>query len=56
LIDEVKVKKYVQDLFYPQPLPKGSASATPTPKPTKTSMISQAHGKPVDGSGIPCVN
>ncbi len=54
LIDEIKVKNYVQELFYPKPTPKGSAS--PTPKPKKTSLISQANGKPVDGSGIPCVN
>ena len=54
LIDEAKVKAYVQDLFYPKPLPKGSA--TPTPTPSKSSLISQANGKPVDGSTIPCVN
>ena len=54
LIDEVKVKAFVQDLFYPKPTPKGSASPTPTPK--KTTLIDQANGKPVDGSGIPCVN
>ena len=56
LIDEVKVKAYVQDLFYPKPLPKGSSSASPSPSPKATSLISQANGKPVDGSGIPCVN
>ena len=54
LIDEAKVKAYVQDLFYPKPIPKGSA--TPTPTPSKSSLISQANGKPVDGSTIPCVN
>ena len=52
LIDEAKVKAYVQDLFYPKPIPKGSA----TPTPSKSSLISQANGKPVDGSTIPCVN
>ena len=56
LIDEVKVKAYVQDLFYPKPLPKDSSSASPSPSPKATSLISQANGKPVDGSGIPCVN
>jgi hypothetical protein len=54
LIDEVKVKAFVQDLFYPKPTPKSSTTASPTPK--KTSLIDQANGKPVDGSGIPCVN
>ena len=55
LIDEVKVKAFVQDLFYPKPVAKGSAS--PSPSPTKDkSLISQANGKAVDGSGIPCVN
>lgn len=55
LIDEVKVKAFVQDLFYPKPLAKGSAS--PSPSPTKPkSLISQANGKALDGSGIPCVN
>ena len=56
LIDEVKVKAFVQDLFYPKPLPKGSSSASSSPSPKATSLISQANGKPVDGSGIPCVN
>ena len=55
LIDEVKVKTFVQDLFYPKPLAKGSAS--PSPSPTKSkSLISQANGKALDGSGIPCAN
>ena len=55
LIDEVKVKNFVQDLFYPKPVAK--SSATPSPSATvKKSLISQANGKPVDGSGIPCVN
>ena len=52
VIDEVKVKKFVQDLFYPTPLPKGS----PTPSPTTTKAANQANGKAVSGSGIPCVN
>ena len=52
VIDEVKVRKFVQDLFYPTPLPKGS----PTPSPTTTKAANQANGKAVSGSGIPCVN
>jgi hypothetical protein len=56
LIDEVKVKQFVQDLFYPMPTPKGSSSATPTPKPTKVNYANLANGKSVDGSKIPCVN
>lgn len=53
LIDEAKVKNFVQDLFYPKTTDK---NATPSPKPKPTSLISQANGKPVKGSGIPCVN
>jgi LCP family protein required for cell wall assembly len=56
LIDEVKVKQFVQDLFYPKPVPKGSSSAIPTPKPTKVNYANLANGKSVDGSKIPCVN
>lgn len=54
LIDEVKVKNYIQNLFYPKPDVKASTSASPKPK--KSSFANQANGKPVDGSGIPCVN
>ena len=53
LIDEVKVKNFVQDLFYPKPVDK---NATPSPSPTPTSLISKANGNPVTASGIPCVN
>ena len=53
LIDEAKVKNFVQDLFYPKTYEK---NGTPSPKPKPTSLISQANGKPVKGSGIPCVN
>ena len=53
LIDELKVKNFVQDLFYPKATDK---KGTPSPKPKPTSLISQANGKPVKGSGIPCVN
>ena len=51
LIDELKVKNFVQDLFYPKVTDKQA-----TPSPTPTSLISKANGKPVKGSGIPCVN
>ena len=55
LVDEVKIRKVVQDLFNPKPKdPK--ASATPKPKPTKINYSQLASGKAVDGSKIPCVN
>jgi LCP family protein required for cell wall assembly len=55
LVDEVKIRKIVQDLFNPKPKdPK--ASATPKPKPTKINYAQLASGKAVDGSRIPCVN
>ena len=54
IIDPIKVKAYVQDLFYPKAKP--TSSASPSASPTKKSLISQANGTPVDGSGIPCVN
>ena len=54
LVDEAKVKAFVQDLFYPKV--DKSKTASPSPSATKTSLISQANGKPVNGSGIPCVN
>ena len=56
LIDTVKVKKYVQDLFYPKTTASGSPSPIPSPKPTKINWAQLANGKTVDGSGIPCVN
>jgi LCP family protein required for cell wall assembly len=56
IIDPIKVKAYVQDLFYPKPKTASSASATPSVKPTKSALINQANGSPVDGGGIPCVN
>lgn len=53
LVDEIKIRKVVQDLFNPKPKdPKASA----TPKPTKVNYANLANGKPVDGSKIPCVN
>lgn len=55
LVDEIKIRKIVQDLFNPKPKdPK--ASATPKPKPTKINYAQLASGKAVDGSRIPCVN
>ena len=55
LVDEVKIRKVVQDLFNPKPKdPK--ASAMPKPKPTKINYAQLASGKAVDGSKIPCVN
>ena len=55
LVDEIKIRKVVQDLFNPKPKdPK--ASATPKPKPTKINYAQLASGKAVDGSKIPCVN
>jgi hypothetical protein len=53
LVDEVKIKKYVQDLFNPKPK---DPSATPSPKPTKINYANLANGKAVDGGKIPCVN
>ena len=55
LVDEIKIRKIVQNLFNPKPKdPK--ALATPKPKPTKINYTQLASGKAVDGSGIPCVN
>jgi LCP family protein required for cell wall assembly len=53
LVDEVKIRKVVQDLFNPKPK---DPKATPTPKPTKINYANLASGKAVDGSKIPCVN
>ena len=55
LVDEVKIRKVVQDLFNPKPKPK-NPNATPSPKPTKINYANLASGKAVDGSKIPCVN
>ena len=55
LVDEVKIRKLVQELFNPKPKdPK--ATPTATPKPTKINYANLASGKAVDGSKIPCVN
>ena len=55
LVDEVKIRKVVQDLFNPKPKPK-DPKASPSPKPTKINYANLASGKAVDGSKIPCVN
>ena len=55
LVDEVKIRKLVQDLFNPKPKDP-NATATPKPKPTKINYAQLASGKSVDGSKIPCVN
>ena len=57
LVDEVKIRKVVQDLFNPKPKPKDpKASPSPSLKPTKINYANLASGKAVDGSKIPCVN
>lgn len=55
LVDEVKIRKVVQELFNPKPKDP-AAAAKPSPKPTKINYANLANGKPVDGSKIPCVN
>lgn len=56
LVDEIKIRKVVQDLFNPKPKAPKDPKASPTPKPTKINYANLANGKPVDGSKIPCVN
>jgi LCP family protein required for cell wall assembly len=53
LVDEIKIRKVVQDLFNPKPK---DPKASPAPKPIKINYANLANGKPVDGSKIPCVN
>jgi len=53
LVDEIKIRKYVQDLFNPKPK---DPNAVPSPKPTKINYANLANGKSVDGGKIPCVN
>jgi hypothetical protein len=53
LVDEIKVRKYVQDLFNPKIT---DSKPSPKPKPTKINYANLASGKAVDGSKIPCVN
>lgn len=57
LVDEIKIRKVVQDLFNPKPKdPKATPAPAPTPAPTKINYANLANGKAVDGSKIPCVN
>jgi LCP family protein required for cell wall assembly len=53
LVDEIKIKKYVQELFNPKPK---DPNVIPSPKPTKINYANLASGKAVDGGKIPCVN
>lgn len=53
LVDEVKIREYVKELFNPEPK---DPSAVPSPKPTKINYANLASGKAVDGGKIPCVN
>jgi len=65
LVDPVKVKTFVQALFYPSKAtpsasPSASSTATSTaaatPLPTTTNFAASANGVPVQGGKIPCVN
>lgn len=63
LIDPMKVKAFVQAVFYPPKVTpsasaSGSASGTiaPTPTPKKVNYAEIASGVPVQGGKIPCVN
>lgn len=65
LIDPVKVKAFVQELFYPSkakssasPSASSTASSTAiaTPSPSPTNFAASANGVPVQGGKIPCVN
>jgi LCP family protein required for cell wall assembly len=65
LVDPVKIRAYVQALFYPQkatpstspsPTVFNTSSPTPTPTPTPTHNANTANGVPVQGGNIPCVN
>ena len=54
IIDDVLVKKFVQDLFYPKKKPiSATSSPIPTPAPGRET---KANGMPVSGGTIPCVN
>ncbi len=62
LIDLVRVRTFVHDLFYPLnttatasalPLP---TTAIPSPSPTIAKPANTANGVPVQGGNIPCVN
>jgi LCP family protein required for cell wall assembly len=65
IINEVLVKKFVHDLFYPakkgaspssSPIPTTPALATTASPSTKAGHEAKANGVPVDGGTIPCVN
>jgi LCP family protein required for cell wall assembly len=70
LIDKVKVKAFVQAIFYPPKIKTpsltsgssktssttGATEATTAPKPKKTNYAELANGMPVQGGKIPCVN
>ena len=63
LIDPVKVKSFVHNLFYPpkiNPTPSATATmtavATPSPTPPVINYAQSANGVPVQGGKIPCVN
>ena len=61
LVDPVKVKAFVQSIFYPSKVtpsatPSVSSTATATPVPTKATNAESASGVPVQGGKIPCVN
>lgn len=61
LVDPVKVKAFVQALFYPSKAtpsasPSASSTATSTATPTTTNFAASANGVPVQGGKIPCVN
>ncbi|CAB4675153.1 MAG: LytR family transcriptional regulator [Actinobacteria bacterium] len=53
LVDEIKIREFVKELFNPEPK---DPSAVPSPKPTKINYANLANGKSVDGGKIPCVN
>lgn len=53
LVDEVKIREFVKELFNPEPKEPGTI---PSPKPTKINYANLANGKAVDGGKIPCVN
>jgi LCP family protein required for cell wall assembly len=62
LVNLMKVRTYVHDLFYPSKVTSSvspSPLATPavaSPSPTVTNLANSANGAPVQGGKIPCVN
>lgn len=62
IIDDILVKKFVQDLFYPENRlvtttnsQTGAVTSSLSPTPTQ-GHAAKANGVPVDGGTIPCVN